>query len=63
MGALSALLVAAMGPSASAGWVVSEAWTLSLTARAHGAVLDVQGTGQPKLVPWFTTSVGPEASW
>jgi len=55
-------LLVATGPSTSAGWVLSESWTLVARPRAHFAVLNVDGQGA-KLIPWLSLGIGPEVSW
>lgn len=51
-------LLGSMGPELSAGVVLTEAWSVSLTGRAHGSLLDLDGSGQTQLVPWYTASIG-----
>ena len=53
----------ASGPQASAGVVVTETWTVTVTARPHVAMLDVDGDGGVSAVPWATWGLGAELSW
>lgn len=53
----------ATGPAVGAGWVLSSLLAVEANVRVEGALLDVEQTGAPALVPWVTAGVGAEANF
>jgi hypothetical protein len=48
------------GPEGGLGYVVDSSWSLMFDARVHGSWLDLDGTGQHRLVPWLGLTAGVE---
>jgi len=59
----SGWLIGTAGPEMSLGVVLSETWSIALTARAHGSwmVLDTP-EGDPRFVPWLSGGLGLQLS-